>query len=315
MTTPRRCPVDTARTHRNTLRTSWRSNPDGRSWTARENLADILERELLGPLNGPEEVIDGVPDAVYLVGGSRREADRGRATRPTATPTSPVPTWGTRPRPKRTRAFRSAGPTRMARTRTTQRGSRTSRSGGADDPRVDGAALPGARRPGVVHGDRVLGGVRAGQRRRGEGAGGAVQAHPGRDPKTDHGRRASTTADDRRSRSRTRSSWIDRYDDPERGCLLIELALCNDRETPRKIPVNAWLYQTKLMVTAAGPRCSCRPATRCRPTAEEDDEVRRLNLQYRDRLEFAVGRTCSVDWKVATGARRAPPCGPPGCRL
>ena len=39
---------------------------------------------------------------------------------------------------------------------------------------------------------------------------------------------------------------IDRHDDPERGCRLIELALCNDRETPRKIPVNAWLYQTKL---------------------------------------------------------------------
>ena len=34
--------------------------PDGSSWTARENLADILERELLGPMNGPTEVIDGV---------------------------------------------------------------------------------------------------------------------------------------------------------------------------------------------------------------------------------------------------------------
>ena len=42
--------------------------PDGRSWTARENLADILERELLGPANGPEEVIDGSPDSVYLIG-------------------------------------------------------------------------------------------------------------------------------------------------------------------------------------------------------------------------------------------------------
>src|SRR6185312_14153979 len=42
--------------------------PDGRSWTARENLADILERELLGPANGPEEVLDGSPDAVYLIG-------------------------------------------------------------------------------------------------------------------------------------------------------------------------------------------------------------------------------------------------------
>ena len=48
--------------------------PDGRSWTARENLADIMERELLGPVNGPTEVLDGVPDAVYLVGGSRRSS-------------------------------------------------------------------------------------------------------------------------------------------------------------------------------------------------------------------------------------------------
>ena len=38
---------------------------------------------------------------------------------------------------------------------------------------------------------------------------------------------------------------------------------------------------------------------------EPDDELRRLNLQYRDRLEFAAGRTCSVDWAVADGARRA----------
>ncbi|MFD0382413.1 hypothetical protein ACFQ2B_08125 [Streptomyces stramineus] len=38
---------------------------------------------------------------------------------------------------------------------------------------------------------------------------------------------------------------------------------------------------------------------------EPDDELRRLRLQYRNRLEFAVGRTCSVDWQVAEGARRA----------
>ena len=42
--------------------------PDGRSWTARENLANILERELLGPMYGPDEVIDNGPDSVYLVG-------------------------------------------------------------------------------------------------------------------------------------------------------------------------------------------------------------------------------------------------------
>ena len=38
---------------------------------------------------------------------------------------------------------------------------------------------------------------------------------------------------------------------------------------------------------------------------EHDDEVRRLNLQYRNRLEFAIGRTCSVDWTVTKGSRRA----------
>lgn len=43
-------------------------DPDGRSWTARENLVDILERELLGPANGPEEILDGVPDTAYLIG-------------------------------------------------------------------------------------------------------------------------------------------------------------------------------------------------------------------------------------------------------
>ena len=33
--------------------------------------------------------------------------------------------------------------------------------------------------------------------------------------------------------------------------------------------------------------------------------MRRLRLQYRDRLEFAVGRTCSVDWDADEGTRRA----------
>jgi hypothetical protein len=41
--------------------------PDGTSWTARENLSDILERELLGPMYGPEEILDGKPSA-YLIG-------------------------------------------------------------------------------------------------------------------------------------------------------------------------------------------------------------------------------------------------------
>ena len=99
---------------------------------------------------------------------------------------------------------------------------------------------------------------------------------------------------------------IDRYDDVERNRLLIDVALCNDREIPRHIPVNAWLYQTKLYVDAGGkevflPVLDVEKDTRF----ERDDELRRLNLQYRDRLEFAIGRTCSVDWHVAGQSRRA----------
>lgn len=38
---------------------------------------------------------------------------------------------------------------------------------------------------------------------------------------------------------------------------------------------------------------------------EHDPEVQRLNLQYRNRLEYAIGRTCSADWTVKKGSRRA----------
>ena len=51
---------------------------------------------------------------------------------------------------------------------------------------------------------------------------------------------------------------VDRYDDPDAGCRLIEIALCNDRETPMQIPIEAWMFQTKLCVTPAHARCSCR---------------------------------------------------------
>ena len=42
--------------------------PDGTSFTVRENLVDILERELLGPIHGPEEVLPFSPRSQYLIG-------------------------------------------------------------------------------------------------------------------------------------------------------------------------------------------------------------------------------------------------------
>ncbi len=99
---------------------------------------------------------------------------------------------------------------------------------------------------------------------------------------------------------------VDRHDETGRGCRLIEVALCNDRETPRRIPVNAWLYQTKLAVSAEGAAVFLPVTDALEDTrSERDDELRRLKLQYRDRLEFAIGRICSVDWTVVKDARRA----------
>ncbi|MDR2973586.1 MAG: helicase, partial [Propionibacteriaceae bacterium] len=41
---------------------------DGTSWSARENLVDVLARELLGPDGGDHELLDVPPDARYLLG-------------------------------------------------------------------------------------------------------------------------------------------------------------------------------------------------------------------------------------------------------
>jgi len=41
---------------------------DGSSFAVRENLVDILERELLGPIHGPEELLPFSPRSQYLVG-------------------------------------------------------------------------------------------------------------------------------------------------------------------------------------------------------------------------------------------------------
>ena len=87
------------------------------------------------------------------------------------------------------------------------------------------------------------------------------------------------------------------------GRYLIELALCNDQITPRRIPVHAWMFQTQIHVDAGNRDVFLPvhdlllpPAPGAQPAS--DPEEARLELQYRDRLEFAVGRTCSVDWSV-----------------
>ena len=98
---------------------------------------------------------------------------------------------------------------------------------------------------------------------------------------------------------------IDSHLDEPAGRYLIELALCNDRTTPRRIPTEAWMFQTRIDVDAGGravflpvhdPTLPPAPGTAVRP--DPGSEEARLELQYRDRLEFAVGRTCSADWSL-----------------
>lgn len=98
---------------------------------------------------------------------------------------------------------------------------------------------------------------------------------------------------------------IDSHLDEEADRYLIELGLCNDRTTPRHIPTNAWMFQTRIDVDADGRAVflpvrdpALPPTPGCGPQPERGSEEARLDLQYRDRLEFAVGRTCSADWSL-----------------
>ena len=104
---------------------------------------------------------------------------------------------------------------------------------------------------------------------------------------------------------------IDSHLDEPAGRYLIELALCNDRTTPRRIPTEAWMFQTRIDVDASGRAVflpvhdpTLPPPPGSGPQPDPGSEEARLDLQYRDRLEFAVGRTCSADWSLPPAPTR-----------
>jgi hypothetical protein len=284
-------------------------DPDGRAWTARENLVDVLERELLGPLNGPDEVIDGSPDSVYLIGRIAPVKLAPGKSDPTDAATGEADTDVG----DATDAELSRG---VPTTAVDDTNADDEDSGIEDEPQRRGLMIPASmglrcQVPDDLESITVTAswGVYESINEEREDTGRSIRKYkrtpieiPKRIMLADL-RDGTTFEVPLKDKVVLR---IDRYDDPERGCCLIEIALCNDRETERKIPVSAWLYQTKLTVTADRPDAflpSSDPLLDTRP--EHDREVLRLNLQYRDRLEFAVGRTCSVDWEQAEHARRA----------
>ncbi|MBI5340556.1 MAG: helicase [Mycolicibacterium rufum] len=288
--------------------------PDGSSFTVRENLVDILERELLGPIHGPDELLPFSPRSQYLVGyiapvrltgatagngdvaeGTERgELAEARADENAATEGRGIPAFA----------------------------ADDGEADAADDDAEDRAPKQGLMIPSSmglrfqvppdleaftvtaswgtyesVQTDRV---TKAGRPIR------HFQRLPIEEPRIirladlDAGQTTTIPLRD------TICLRVDRYDDPTFGRVLIEIALCNDRETPMPIPIGMWMFQTKLHIDAGGAEVFLPVSDVLEQNLpEHDPEVQRLNLQYRNRLEYAIGRTCSVDWTVKKDSRRA----------
>lgn len=287
--------------------------PDGTSWTARENLADVLRRELLGPADGDEEVLEAPPDNRYLVGriaptrltdgaevpqsadgstedstldlGDDLDADgsRGVPVGEVDDTTVDAEDDGAEDTPVRrglmipaSMGLRFQVPLDLAAVTVIA-------SWGTYEPESTGETLASGRAKRVFRRTPVDIPVRVALSDQQDGETSEYQLK-----------------DDVVIR-------VDTFDDSESGRRIVEVALCNDRETPRKIPVNAWLFQTALHVEADGEAAflPVHDPLLDAPHEADDPELRRLDLQYRDRLEFAIGRTCSADWLLDEGSRRA----------
>src|SRR6266568_1103563 len=189
--------------------------PDGRSVTARENLTDILERELLGPAGGPNEILAGPPDSAYLIGriAPVRLTDKDWDEDPATDVGDELDALESRGVP--VTAVDDAATTADEDT-------------AEDGPQRRGLIIPASMGLRLQIPTNLTSFT--------------VTTVKDLVPK-------ETTAYHLRDTVVLR---VDRYDDKARGRRLIEIALCNDAETPSKIPTNAWLFQTKLAVTADG---------------------------------------------------------------
>ena len=299
---------------------------DGSSLSVRTNLVDILRRELLGPADGEDEILTVAPDGRYNLG-------RIAPTRLTGSADSPGPgdngDHGADEGALDVDALDARASTGVPITGADEEGpdGDEDTAGDRDDaPIRRGLMIPASM------------GLRFQVPRDLDAL--TVHAswgvyHPQAGGPTEDGRQGSRPATVYRREDVTEHVRIDlaslapgttqdhvlrediilRVDallenHAEGDRLLIEVALCNDRQTPRRIPTQAWLFQTRLDVDAGG-RAVFLPVHDILTDASaasallSDAEEARLALQYRDRLEYAVGRTCSADWTVLPGQRRA----------
>lgn len=283
--------------------------PDGTSWTDRENLTDILERDLLGPAHGDDEVLEAQPDALYLVGriapAKLRDAEDPATELDAEDSDDALATDGAH-------AVRGVPVPDLA----------DDRASSADDTPDDTPPRRGVMAPSSmglrfqVPRDQDVITVRASwgtyraeiaEQESSEAAEGAHPRRLYRRTPHEHTRTLpvgsyvpkQTATVELEDRVVLRVDVLDRDD-----MRIVELALCNDRETPPKIPVDAWLYQTRLFVEHDSDVFLPVRDITTTDDVSSDAELARLELQYRDRLEFAVGRTCSVGWAPMTSNRR-----------
>lgn len=266
---------------------------DGSSYQVRENLQDILVRELCGPSDGDDELVDGNPKNKYLLGriaptqivdsklGSP-EIDENAAEDDELEPYEDVDDDDTQDRPqKRGLVIPSSMGLRFQ--------------------------VPADLDAFTVHCSWATYSPESEQMVETADGGNAVRRKYRRTPQ-EHAKRVQLAAlrDGETSVLDLDGKVVLMVDrcvdasDPSR--LLIEVALCNQQASEQRIPVSRWLFQTALNVDADG-RAVFLPVhdwNRDESFSQiRDEEEKRLALQYRDRYEFAVGRTCSVDWSVS----------------
>ncbi len=94
------------------------------------------------------------------------------------------------------------------------------------------------------------------------------------------------------------------------GAWLISAFLVNEQEQVKRNKDSRWLFQVRLELTDAGGRAVFMGREEVLPpraavAGREQAESQRLAMQYRDEVEFAVGHGVGVAWERVSGSRRA----------
>lgn len=91
---------------------------------------------------------------------------------------------------------------------------------------------------------------------------------------------------------------VEVFADEGDGSFVVEVALQNLHLTAGTLPPREWLFQAELEVDSDAGSAIFLPIQDALDSIAPglDPEEQRLELLYRDRLEFAIGRTCSATW-------------------